>query len=453
VKKITKKINWNNNTLTIETGVIAKQATSSVMVKMEDTVLLVTVVGENNNNISEKDFFPLRVDYIEKSYAAGKIPRSFFKREGRPSEREILISRLIDRSIRPIFPKDYYNEVQIIVNVLSLDPKIDPDILAIIGSSCALSISPIPVNFSISAVRVGMKNNIFYCSNSKEESSDLDLVVSGTDKSVFMVESESKELPEKKIAEAITFAKRQMEPLLNLINIMKEEMSIEKWKYYNANINNELQIEIEDKFELNIRNAYEIKEKQVRQEHLKLTKKKIHDSYVLEKDKNTIEINEIISRIEKKIIRDSIINKDLRIDGRDSKKVRNISIEKNLLPRTHGSALFTRGETQAIVVITLGDSRDAQIIDGIMEETKDNLIVHYNFLPYCVGEIGLIGHTKRREIGHGNLVKKGIKSLIPSQKDFPYVIRVVSEITESNGSSSMASVCGSSLALMDAVSV
>jgi polyribonucleotide nucleotidyltransferase len=450
VKKITKSINWNNSKLTIETGIIAKQATSSVMIKMEDTVLLVTVVGENNNNISEKDFFPLRVDYIEKSYAAGKIPRSFFKREGRPSEREILISRLIDRSIRPIFPKNYYNEVQIVVNVLSLDPKIDPDVLAIIGASCALSISPIPINLSIAAIRIGLKNNEFYCGKSKEEDSDLDLVISGTNESIFMVESESKELSEDKIIEAISFAKKEMSPLLNLINEMKAEISYEKWTYYKKDKDNNIQENINSDFENKIREIYKIKEKKERVENLKSIKKEIHDKYCIEKENNTIEINESISAIEKDIMRTDIIENNLRIDGRDNKTVRDINIEKNLLPRTHGSALFTRGETQAIVVITLGDSRDAQIIDGIMEETKDSLIVHYNFLPYCVGEIGMIGHTKRREIGHGNLVKKGIRSLLPSQKDFPYVIRVVSEVTESNGSSSMASVCGASLALMDA---
>jgi polyribonucleotide nucleotidyltransferase len=450
VKKITKNINWNNSTISIETGVIAKQATTSLIVRMEDTVLLITVVGENNNNVSEKDFFPLRVDYIEKSYAAGKIPRSFFKREGRPSEREILVSRLIDRSIRPIFPKDYFNEVQVIVNVLSLDPKVDPDVLAIIGASCALYISPIPFNLAIAGVRVSCKDNELYCSNAKQEDSDLDLVISGTSKSIFMVESASNELTEEKMIEAITFAKNQMEPILQTIQEMNEEINHGSWTYHKKEQDNNVLEEIKSKFENKFVEAYKILDKTERVENLKQLKKEINELYPEEKDKESININDMISIIEKNIVRNNIIEHDTRIDGRDSTTVRNISIEKNFLPRTHGSALFTRGETQAIVVITLGDSRDAQIIDGIMEETKDNLIVHYNFLPFCVGEIGLIGHTKRREIGHGNLVKKGIRSLIPSKKDFPYVVRVVSEITESNGSSSMASVCGASLALMDA---
>jgi len=452
VEKIKKSINWNNSTLTIETGSIAKQATTSVIVRMEDTVLLITIVGENNNNISEKDFFPLRVDYIEKSYAAGKIPRSFFKREGRPSEREILISRLIDRSIRPTFPKNYYNEVQVIINVLSLDPGVDPDILAIIGTSCALSISPIPVNLSVAAVRIGLKNNELCFMKSREEESELDLVVSGTSDSIFMVESESNELSESVIIEAITFAKKKMSPLLDLINDMTSISDNKKWTYYKKDIdlNSKLYRNIRSGFEKKIVESYKVKGKKSRIDSLKSLKKEINDEFTLDKENTTEEISEVISSIEQDIIRKNIIDNNVRIDGRDEKTVRNISIERNLLPRTHGSALFTRGETQALVVITLGDSRDAQIIDGIMEETKDNLIVHYNFLPYCVGEIGMIGHTKRREIGHGNLVKKGIKSLLPSQKEFPYVVRIVSEITESNGSSSMASVCGASLSLMEA---
>lgn len=452
MKPIKKVIPFGNQELIIETGEIAKQA-ASVMVYLGDTVVLVTVVGDNNP-LDVKDFIPLRVDYQERYYSAGKIPGGFFKREGRPTERETLISRLIDRPIRPLFPKGFGNEVQIIATVLSMDPNIDSDIPALIGASAALAISGIPFDGPVGAARVGYADGKFILNPNKLESeaSQLDLVVAGTATSVLMVESEAQELPESVMLEAVVFGQKSFRPVIKAIEELAQEVAAPKWEWTPLAENIELAKEIRQFAEADIKAAYQIQDKLARRQRIKDINKAAYEKYLTnpEDKKMHADIHKIMEEIDRDLVRGRILNNDPRIDGRDTKTVRPIFIRNSILPRTHGSTLFTRGETQAIVVVTLGTTRDAQLIDSPLGEYKDTFMLHYNFPPYSVGEIGQVGSPKRREIGHGMLAKRAMRAVLPNDSHFPYVLRLVSEITESNGSSSMATVCGSSLALMDA---
>ncbi|OUU78893.1 MAG: polyribonucleotide nucleotidyltransferase [Gammaproteobacteria bacterium TMED78] len=448
-----KTFKFGENEITIESGKIARQSDGAVLVKMGDTALLVTAVGEKGNQ-GPRPFFPLTVNYQEKTYAAGKIPGGFFKREGRPSEKETLTSRLIDRPIRPLFPKGYSNEVQVVATVISLDPNIDPDIPALIGASAALSISGLPFLGPIGAARVGYKNGEYILNPTKLdlENSDLDLVVAGTDSAVLMVESEAKSLSEEVMLGAVVFGHENMQVAISAINDLKAEVNKDSFQW-DAPEEDEILKEIINKSaKKNIEEAYKIVEKQSRSNRLSEIKTEIYDicNGTEEADWSEEAINSVFSKAEKQIVRNRVLSGESRIDGRDNSTVRPISVDVGLLPRTHGSALFTRGETQALVVTTLGTDRDSQIIDAIEGEYKDRFMLHYNFPPYCVGETGFLSGPKRREIGHGRLARRGIQAVLPNMEDFPYVIRVVSEITESNGSSSMASVCGTSLSLMDA---
>lgn len=464
---IKKKIPFGDQTLTIETGRIAKQASASVLVSLNDTSVLVTVVGIHDpENI--KDFVPLRVDYQERSYAVGKIPGGFFKREGRPSEREILISRLIDRPLRPLFPAGFGNEVQIVATVMSLDPEIDSDIPAMIGSSAAMALSGIPFNGPMAAARVGYKNGEYLLNPTQTQlqSSDLELVVAGTANSVLMVESEAKELPEDVMLGAVMFGHQHFQPVIKAIQELVKEAGTTAWDWACPVEEVELAKNIRASFQTEIANAYLIREKKARQLRLKEIQQQVIEKFAPKADagtegKNTndakdkptysvAEIKGILDNLESEVVRNRILAGDPRIDGRAHNVVRPITIETGVLPRTHGTALFTRGETQAIVVVTLGTGRDAQVIDSPLGEYKESFMLHYNFPPYSVGEVGMVGSPKRREVGHGNLAKRAIRAVLPFDNEFPYVLRVVSEITESNGSSSMATVCGSSLALMDA---
>jgi polyribonucleotide nucleotidyltransferase len=454
VDVIKKTLLLGNHTLVIETGLIAKQASASVVVSLDDTTVLVTVVGENNPE-KVQDFIPLRVDYQERSYAAGKIPGGFFKREGRPSEREILTSRLIDRPIRPLFPKGFGNEVQVVAMVLSLNPEIDADIPAMIGASAALSLSGIPFNGPMGASRVGYKNGQYLLNPTQTElkSSELDLVVAGTKSSVLMVESEARELPESVMLGAVMFGHQQFQPVIQAIEELKREAGKTAWDWTAPVDDASLIAQVRTLCEQDIVAAYLIQEKQARQLRLKQIHAQVLAHFADQTDKNTAtpdRIKKIIETLESDIVRGRILAGEPRIDGRSHTKIRPISVKTGILPRTHGSTLFTRGETQALVVLTLGTGRDAQVIDSPLGEYKDSFMLHYNFPPYSVGEIGMVGSPKRREIGHGNLAKRAIRAVLPDDTQFPYVLRVVSEITESNGSSSMATVCGTSLALMDA---
>ena len=453
MKSIIKSFKYGNNEVKIETGVIARQADSAVLVSIGGTSVLVTAVGKKQGD-PERDFFPLTVNYQEKAYAHGKIPGGFFKREGRPSEKETLVSRLIDRPVRPLFPKGYTNEVQVIATVMSLDPEIDPDIPSLIGSSAALTLSGLPFAGPIGAAKIGYIDGDFVLNPDKSQllESDLDLVVAGTSEAVLMVESEANILSEDIMLKAVIFGHEQMQLAISAINDLAEEASKPKIEWSPPEEDNELSEAIMQSCSESIKAAYLIKNKQERREKMSSIKdQSIQELLDKHQDKWTSDdLGKAFSALEKRIVRSNVVKEKIRIDGRDSTTVRPIDVKIGVLERTHGSALFTRGETQAIVVTTLGTDRDAQIIDALEGQYKDTFMLHYNFPPYCVGETGFVGSPKRREIGHGKLAKRGIQAVMPNQEEFPYVIRVVSEITESNGSSSMASVCGTSLSLMDA---
>ncbi len=445
---IRKEFQYGDNLVTLETGEIARQADGAVIIDVNGTSLLVTVVGKKDANGG--DFFPLTVNYQEKAYAAGKIPGGFFKREGRPSEQETLISRLIDRPIRPLFPEGYTNEVQIIATVISLNPEVDTEIPALLGASAALAVSGLPFNGPIGAACVGYKEGAYLLNPSPAalKESDLTLVVAGTSQAVLMVESEAKGLSEEVMLGAVLFGHEQMQAAINAINEFANAAGAGVVEWVAPDENSELVKLVTHEVEAGIKEAYTVAEKLVRQDKLKAIRtavvEKLSENYA-END-----IRNIIENLEYRIVRNAILNEGKRIDGRPLDKIRPITIRTGVLPRTHGSALFTRGETQALVVATLGTARDAQIIDALAGEYKEPFMLHYNFPPYSVGETGFVGSPKRREIGHGRLAKRGVAAVLPNMEEFPYTIRVVSEITESNGSSSMASVCGSSLALMDA---
>ena len=445
---IRKEFQYGDKLVSLETGEIARQADGAVIIDVDGTSLLVTVVGKKE--AAGGDFFPLTVNYQEKAYAAGKIPGGFFKREGRPSEKETLTSRLIDRPIRPLFPEGYTNEVQIIATVISLNPEVDPEIPALLGASAALAVSGLPFNGPIGAACVGYKDSAYLINPSPSalKDSELTLVVAGTAHAVLMVESEAIGLSEEIMLGAVLFGHEQMQVAINAINEFAKDAGAGVVEWVAPEANNELIRLVTAEVEAGIKDAYTIAEKLVRQEHLKGIRNAVVEKLAInyaEKD-----IRGIIEHLEYSIVRNAILNEGKRIDGRALDKIRPISIRTGVLPRTHGSALFTRGETQALVVATLGTARDAQIIDALAGEYKEPFMLHYNFPPYSVGETGFVGSPKRREIGHGRLAKRGVAAVLPNMDEFPYTIRVVSEITESNGSSSMASVCGSSLALMDA---
>ncbi len=453
---IKKSFQYGEHTVTIETGEIARQASGSVLCSMGDTVVLITAVAKKEAD-EGRDFFPLTVNYQERTYAAGKIPGGFFKREGRPSEKETLTSRLIDRPIRPLFPKSFANEVQIIATVVSLDKEIDPDVLSLIGASAALALSGAPFSGPVAAARVGYFEGQYLLNPSKEQlsTSELDLVVAGTESAVLMVESEAKELSEDVMLGAVMFGHEQMQTVIRAINELVSEAEVVSWDWQAPANDDELQAAVKQAVGNTIADAYQISEKQSRYDRLNEIREQVigqlnGDGDDTEPKWTGSQIRDMIGKLEKEIVRQSIIDGKPRIDGRDTRTVRPIAIRTGVLPRAHGSALFTRGETQALVVTTLGTDRDAQLIDAIEGEHKDPFMLHYNFPPYCVGETGFVGSPKRREIGHGKLAKRAVNPLMPEMTEYPYVIRVVSEITESNGSSSMATVCGSSLALMDA---
>ena len=451
---VVKTLPYGSKTLRLETGEIAKQATGAVMVHLGDTSVLVTVVADKNP-VEGRDFFPLTVNYQERTYASGRIPGGFLRREGRPSENETLTSRLIDRPIRPLFPEGFTNEVQIIATVMSLDPEVQPDIPAMIGASAALAVSGVPFNGPIGAARVGYRDGRFLLNPSPDEleTSDLDLVVAGTQSAVLMVESEARELPESVMLDAVMFGHEQMQTVIQAIREFAAEAGTQPWEWQPPQHDEALDAAVAEAGEALLREGYTIREKLKRYERLGEIRREIVARLVPEDGSGQWtedEVRAAIERLEKRIVRGEILDGKPRIDGRDHKTVRPITVKVGVLPRTHGSALFTRGETQALVVTTLGTERDAQIIDALEGSYRQPFMLHYNFPPYCVGEIGMVGSPKRREIGHGRLAKRGIMAVMPSLDEFPYTIRVVSEITESNGSSSMATVCGTSLSLMDA---
>ncbi len=446
----TKQFELGEQTVKIETGLIAKQANASVTVEIDGTVILGTLVASTEPNT--RDFFPLTVNYNEKSYAAGKIPGSFFKREGRPSEKETLISRLIDRPLRPLFASTYNQEVQIVLTLVSYNPEIDPEVPSLIAASTVVKLAGLPFNGTLGAVKVGYHNDEFILNptSTQLESSLLDLTVAGTNNAVLMVESEAKELTEKQMLDAVNFGHDKMQDIIKAIDDLVSEIGVTPIEPTPAEDNSELYASIKEKYGKEISDAYQITIKQDRYEKLSLLKETILSNETSDEDDNSGKIASVFNDLKKDLVRERILNGEKRIDGRDNVTVRPISVQTGVLPRTHGSALFTRGETQALVVTTLGTNKDAQIIDSLNGRVDDSFIFHYNFPPYSVGEIGMIGSPKRREIGHGKLARRGVQAVMPSLEDFPYTIRVVSEITESNGSSSMASVCGSSLSMMDA---
>ena len=448
---IRKEFNYGDHLVTLETGEIARQADAAVVVDMDGTVVLVTVVGLKEI-IREGDFFPLTVNYQEKTYAAGRIPGGFFKREGRPSEKETLTSRLIDRPIRPLFPDGFTHEVQVVATVLSLNPEVDADIPSIIGASAALSLSGMPFRGPIAAARVGYQNGKYLLNPTKSQiaESALDLVVAGTAKAVLMVESEAHMLSEEVMLGAVLFGHEQMQVAIQAIQELVLEAGVNTWNWTAPEGDEGLRKAVESAGQEQIGQAYRIAEKLDRQQTLKEIRNRVVGELTAEGQFPEKGVRNALEHLEYETVRNNILHDGWRIDGRDVRTVRPISIRTGVLPRTHGSALFTRGETQALVVATLGTGRDAQLIDAIDGEYKDSFMLHYNFPPYSVGEVGQIGSPKRREIGHGRLAKRGVQAIMPTQEEFPYVVRVVSEITESNGSSSMASVCGASLALMDA---
>ena len=450
---VKKTFAYGAHQVTLETGEVARQSHGAVLVSMDDTVVLCTVVGKKSAKPGQ-DFLPLTVDYIEKTYAAGKIPGGFFKREGRPSEKEILTSRLIDRPIRPLFPDAFYNEVQVIATVMSVNPEVDPDIPAMIGVSAALTISGIPFNGPIAAARVGYIGGQYVLNPTATQltESDLNLVVAGTEHAVLMVESEAKELSEEIMLGSVVFGHQQMQVAIQAIHDLAAESAKPVWDWEPAPKDEALIARIAQLAEAPFREAYKIRSKQARSTRLSEISKQVTEQVASggESVPDSNQVGDILFALESKIVRNQILDGEPRIDGRDTRTVRPITIRVGVLPRTHGSALFTRGETQALVVATLGTGRDEQIIDALMGEYKDRFMMHYNMPPYATGEAGRVGTPKRREIGHGRLAKRALLNVLPSPAEFGYSIRLVSEITESNGSSSMASVCGGSLALMDA---
>jgi polyribonucleotide nucleotidyltransferase len=450
--KVTKTFQWGSRTVTMETGEIARQATGAVVVDIEDTVVLATVVAAKNPKPGQ-DFFPLTVDYIEKTYAAGKIPGSFFKREGRPSELETLTSRLIDRPIRPLFPEGFFNEVQVVIHVLSLNPEVDADIAALIASSAALAISGIPFNGPIGAARVGYINNEYVLNPGKTQQtqSRLDLVVAGTEAAVLMVESEADQLPEDVMLGAVVFGHEQGKVAIAAINDLVREAGKPEWNWQPPAKDEGFIAKVGALAEDKLRAAYQIRSKQARTQATREAYAAVKQALSAEgAEFDEVKVEGLLFDIEARIVRSQILGGEPRIDGRDTRTVRPIEIRTGVLPRTHGSALFTRGETQAVVVATLGTERDAQIIDALSGEFTDRFMLHYNMPPFATGETGRVGSPKRREIGHGRLAKRALIPVLPPKDEFAYAIRIVSEITESNGSSSMASVCGGCLALMDA---
>ncbi len=452
---ITKTFEFGQHKVTLETGVIARQATAAVMASMDDTSVLVAVVGKKEA-VEGQDFFPLTVNYQERTYAAGKIPGGFFKREGRPSEEETLIARLIDRPIRPLFPEGFTNEVQVIITVVSANPEIPADIISILGTSAALAISGIPFNGPLGAARVGYKEGKYLLNplSSELPSSELDLVVAGTESAVLMVESEANILSEEVMLGAVVYGHEQMQKAIQAIAEFKAEVNNTPWDWTPPVKNTALVERIAALATDDFSQAYQITEKAKRYEAINEIKNRVIEQLTAElaegETLNESEVKDLLHDLEKKVVRERITSGKPRIDGRDPEMVRALDVMTGILPRTHGSALFTRGETQALVTATLGTQRDAQRLETLMGEKTDNFMLHYNFPPYCVGETGFVGSPKRREIGHGRLARRGIQAVMPSASEFPYAVRVVSEITESNGSSSMASVCGTSLALMDA---
>jgi len=450
--KVTKTFQWGQNTVRMETGEIARQSSGAVLLDMDGTVVLATVVAKSDAKAGQ-DFFPLTVDYLEKSYAAGKIPGSFFKREGRPSEFETLTSRLIDRPIRPLFPEGFFNEVQVVIHTLSLNPEVDADIAAMIATSAALSISGIPFNGPIGAARVGYVNGEFVLNpgQTARKNSQMDLIVAGTEAAVLMVESEAQQLSEDLMLAAIVFGHEQGNIAVAAINELVRDAGKPEWNWQAPAKDEALIAKIDDLAKAKLEAAYQIRNKQARTQACRAAYADVMVALKAEGVAfDSVAIEGLLFEIEAKIVRGQILAGEPRIDGRDTRTVRPIEIRNSVLPRTHGSALFTRGETQALVVATLGTDRDAQRIDALAGEFEDRFMLHYNMPPFATGETGRVGSPKRREIGHGRLAKRALVAALPSKEEFPYTLRVVSEITESNGSSSMASVCGGCLALMDA---
>jgi polyribonucleotide nucleotidyltransferase len=455
--KVTKTFQYGQHTVTLETGEIARQASGAVLASMNDTVVLATVVAKKDPKPGQ-DFFPLTVDYVEKTYAAGRIPGGFFKREGRPSEKETLTSRLIDRPIRPLFPEGYLNEVQVIIHVLSVNPEIDPDIVSMIATSAALCVSGIPFSGPIGAARVGYVNGEYILNPTVSQlaKSDLDLVVAGTEQAVLMVESEANQLSEEVMLGSVVFGHEQMKAVIDAIHDLVRDGGKPEIEWTAPLKNDALIHRVTHFAEEKLRDAYRVKDKQARTAKLNEVKAAVNSALAEEAASvqgvapDSSEVGNILFDLEAKIVRSQILDGEPRIDGRDTRTVRPISIRSSVLPRTHGSALFTRGETQALVVATLGTARDEQKIDALMGEYSDRFMLHYNMPPFATGETGRVGSPKRREIGHGRLAKRALVAVLPAPEEFSYSIRLVSEITESNGSSSMASVCGGCLALMDA---
>jgi len=452
LNKIVQTFQYGDQEMRLETGQIARQASGAVLASLGETVVLVTVVAARES--SGRDFFPLTVDYEERTYAAGRIPGGFFKREGRPAEKAILTARLIDRPIRPLFPDGFNNEIQVIATVMSVDPEIDPDVVAMVGASAALSISGVPFNGPIGAARVGFVDGQYVLNPTATQlaQSQLNLVVAGTESAVLMVESEAQQLTEEQMLGAVVFGHEGGKAAINAIKALTAQVGTTSWDWQAEDKDDGLLEQVHAAVGSDIASAYQIPDKAARQAAMSVAREKALSALLSEtsEESDSERVKGAIKTLEKKTVRGRILANEPRIDGRDKETVRPIAIETGVLPRTHGSALFTRGETQAIVTCTLGTERDAQIIDALEGERRDPFMLHYNFPPFCVGETGRVGSPKRREIGHGRLAKRAILAVLPSQEEFPYVIRSVSEITESNGSSSMATVCGTSLALMDA---
>ena len=449
---IVRKFKYGQHTVTLETGMMARQATAAVMVNVDDTAVFVTVVGAKKAKEGQS-FFPLTVNYQERTYAAGRIPGGFFRREGRPSEGETLIARLIDRPVRPLFPEGFLNEVQVIATVVSVNPQVSPDIVAMIGTSAALSLSGIPFNGPIGAARVGFINDQYVLNPTLDElkESRLDLVVAGTKGAVLMVESEAGLLSEEQMLGAVMFGHEQQQVVIENINSLVAEAGKPKWEWNAPAVNQELYAQVETLASSRLGDAYRITDKQERYAQVDVIKSDVIEALKAQnEDLDESDVKDMLGSIEKNVVRSRVLRGEPRIDGREKDMIRGLDVRTGVLPRTHGSALFTRGETQALVAATLGTARDAQNIDELTGERTDSFLFHYNFPPYSVGETGMVGSPKRREIGHGRLAKRGVLAVMPDQADFPYTVRIVSEITESNGSSSMASVCGASLALMDA---
>jgi len=449
--KVTKTFQWGKHTVRMETGEIARQSGGAVLVDMDETVILATVVGAKKAKAGQ-DFFPLTVDYVEKTYAAGKIPGGFFRREGRPSEGETLISRLIDRPIRPLFPEDFYNEVQIVIHVMSINPEVPSDIVALLGASAALAVSGIPFNGPLGAARVGYKDGEYLLNPTRTEQLDsqLDLIVAGTQTAVLMVESEAHELSEAIMLGGVVYGHDQAQIAISAIQDLVKDAGKPEWDWTPAAKNEELIARVNTIAEQAMRDAYQIRQKQARSAKLKEVTSSVMTQLAQDGEVDEVAVGNILFALESKIVRSQVLSGEPRIDGRDTRTVRPIEIRTGVLPRTHGSALFTRGETQALVVATLGTAKDEQIVDALDGEYRDRFMFHYNMPPFATGETGRVGSPKRREIGHGRLAKRALIPVLPKSDEFAYSIRLVSEITESNGSSSMASVCGGCLALMDA---